>query len=63
MTIQTLRYRGQNETALKEHGRRTEAQKMIFLSQPHYLYNITKKQIKQKLNISKNVDKITVDHR
>jgi len=31
MTVQTLRYRGQNETALKEHGRRTEAEKMIFL--------------------------------
>ena len=47
MTIQTLRYRGQNETALKEHERRNEAEKMIFLSQPHYLYDMTKKQIKQ----------------
>jgi hypothetical protein len=31
MTVQTLRYRDQNETALKEHERRSEAEKMIVL--------------------------------
>lgn len=31
MTVQTLRYTGRNETALKEPERRIEVQKMIFL--------------------------------
>ena len=45
MTVQTLRYRGQNETALREHERRTEAEKMMFLKPDAIFTRYDQKQI------------------